>query len=223
MSDPSLVQISFKIKPEMPYDMKKFILSAFTDYYEKYYPEKILDVEECLRLRELYPVIGDLARNDAYHNIDMQICQLDSWDVYDIDNNEISHDDGHWLDEDGNEISSDDSGTYNEYITHFYIRTPERIMIEFYAESNDPLYISQELNTLIRKKSYAADGMVNIPLNVLQDNILFYIKINNNEISKTMNDIINIINKSSVTEEMTKDEALQTLVDLIIDGNLSVD
>lgn len=126
-------------------------------------------------------------------------------------------------DEDGNEISSDDSGTYNEYITHFYIRTPERIMIEFYAESNDPLYISQELNTLIRKKSYAADGMVNIPLNVLQDNILFYIKINNNEISKTMNDIINIINKSSVTEEMTKDEALQTLVDLIIDGNLSVD
>lgn len=126
-------------------------------------------------------------------------------------------------DEDGNEISSDDSGTYNEYITHFYIRTPERIMIEFYAESNDPLYISQELNTLIRKKSYAADGMVNIPLNALQDNTLFYIKINNNEISKTMNDIINIINKSSVTEEMTKDEALQTLVDLIIDGNLSVD
>lgn len=107
MSDPSLVQISFKIKPEMPYDMKKFILSAFTDYYEKYYPEKTLDVEECLRLRELYPVIGDLARNDAYHNIDMQICQLDSWDVYDIDNNEISHDNGHWLDEDGNEIPND--------------------------------------------------------------------------------------------------------------------
>lgn len=107
MSDPSLVQISFKIKPEMPYDMKKFILSAFTDYYEKYYPEKVLNVEECLRLRELYPAIGDLARNDAYHNIDMQICQLDSWDVYDIDNNEILHDDGHWLDEDGNEIPND--------------------------------------------------------------------------------------------------------------------
>ena len=48
MSDPSLVQISFKIKPEMPYDMKKFILSAFTDYYEKYYPEKILDVDDLL-------------------------------------------------------------------------------------------------------------------------------------------------------------------------------
>ena len=107
MSDPSLVQISFKIKPEMPYDMKKFILSAFTDYYEKYYPEKTLSVEECLRLRELYPAIGDLARNDAYHNIDMQICQLDVYDVYDLDTLEILHDNGHWLDENGNEIPND--------------------------------------------------------------------------------------------------------------------
>ena len=30
MSDPSLVQISFKIKPEMPYDMKKFIRFLFS-------------------------------------------------------------------------------------------------------------------------------------------------------------------------------------------------
>ena len=126
-------------------------------------------------------------------------------------------------DEDGNEIASDDSGVYNEYITHFYIRTPDKTMIEFYAESNDPLYISQELNTAIRKKAYASDDMVNIPLSALQNIILFYIKINNNEISKTMNDIINTINKSSVTEGMSKDEALQSLVDLIIDGNLSVD
>lgn len=107
MSDPSLVQISFKIKPEMPYDMKKFILSAFTDYYEKYYPKKTLSVEECLRLRELYPVIGDLTRNDAYHNIDFQTCQLDEWFVYDIDNNEILHDEMHRLDENGNEIPND--------------------------------------------------------------------------------------------------------------------
>ena len=38
-----------------------------------------------------------------------------------------------------------------------------------------------------------------------------------------MDDIINVINKSAVTEKMTKDEALQTIVDLIIEGNLSID
>ena len=52
MSDPSLVQITFKIKPEMPKDMKRFILYAFTDYYETYYPDKQVTYEEYLELRE---------------------------------------------------------------------------------------------------------------------------------------------------------------------------
>lgn len=104
MSDPSLVQISFKIKPEMPKDMKRFILYAFTDYYETYYPDKKVTHEEYLELREKYPVICDLNRNDAYHNVDKQNCQLDMFTVYDLDTLEILHDNGHWLDENGNEI-----------------------------------------------------------------------------------------------------------------------
>ena len=87
MSDPSLVQITFKIKPEMPKDMKRFILYAFTDYYETYYPDKVV--------------------NDAYHNVDKQNCQLDKYTVYDLDTLEILHDNGHWLDENGNEIPND--------------------------------------------------------------------------------------------------------------------
>lgn len=128
-------------------------------------------------------------------------------------------------DDEGNEIISDDSdsGVYNEYITSFVLRSPEGHEIRFGSEDQNELYISQELNQLIRKKASNDGGKVNLPLHILQDNILFYIKINNNEISKTMNDIINIINKSSVTEKMTKDEALQSIADLIIDGNLTID
>jgi hypothetical protein len=96
-------------------------------------------------------------------------------------------------------------------------------MIECGTQDNESMYISNELNAQIRTKATAVDGKVSIPLNVLTDNILFYIKISNDEISKTMNDIINIINKSSVTENMTKDEALQNLVDLVIEGGLDID
>lgn len=130
------------------------------------------------------------------------------------------------IDDDGNEIiieANEDSGVYNEYITSFIIRTPEGKDITFGSEEQHELYISQELNSIIRKKAYNSDGKVNIPLTALEDNILFYIKINNNEISKTMDDIINVINKSAITERMTKDEALQTIVDLVIEGNLSID
>lgn len=107
MSDPSLVQISFKIKPEMPKDMKRFILLAFTNYYIKYYPEKMPSMEECIKLREKYNPILSLNRNDAYHNIEQQTYVLDEYEVYDLDTLEILHDNGHWLDENGNEIPND--------------------------------------------------------------------------------------------------------------------
>jgi hypothetical protein len=127
--------------------------------------------------------------------------------------------------EDGEEsiIVEEDTGVYNEYITSFIIRTPEGVDITFGSEEQTELYISQDLNNIIRKKASNTDGKINIPLSAFDDSVLFYIKINNNEISKTMNDIINIINKSSVTEKMSKDEALQYIVDLVIDGNLSID
>jgi len=147
---------------------------------------------------------------------------IDPEDVFLVNEEEdtISYDD------DGNEIAFDideNSGVYNEYVTRFYIQTPTGEMIECGTQDNDSLYISNELNKQIRNKASAVDGKVAIPLSALTEDILFYIKISNDEISKTMNDIINCINKSDVTEKMTKDEALQTLIDLVIDGGLDVD
>ena len=146
---------------------------------------------------------------------------IDPEDVYLVNEEEdtISYDD------EGNEISNDDESVdiYNEYVSRFYIQTPDGEMIECGTQDNESLYISRELNEQIRRKASAVDGKASIPLNVLGDDILFYIKISNDEISKTMNDIINIINKSSVTENMDKDQALQSLIDLVIDGGLDID
>lgn len=147
---------------------------------------------------------------------------IDPEDVYLVNEEEdvISYDD------DGNEIdtSTDDLvGVYNEYITHFYIQTPNGEMIECGTQDQDALYISRELNTLIRKRAVATDGKVSIALSNLTDIMLFYIRIANDEISKTMNDIINVINKAAVTESMDKDQVLQSLVDLVIDGGLNID
>lgn len=125
--------------------------------------------------------------------------------------------------ENGEFIFDDDTGIYNEYITYFYIKTPDGNKIKFGSEDQDSLYISRELNDLIRRKATPDGGMVNIPLSAFKDNVLFYIKIINNEISKTMYDIINVLDKGSITEYMTKDQALQSIVDLIIDGRLNID
>lgn len=89
MSNPCLVQFTFKIKSNMPTDMKKFLLFAFTNYYTEHYPAKKPDHKtDIVPLFEKYPQILDMWRNDAYHNVDLQTCQLDSFDLYDIDTNE---------------------------------------------------------------------------------------------------------------------------------------
>lgn len=125
--------------------------------------------------------------------------------------------------DDEDAININDIISYNEYITKFIIRTPNGEEIEFGSQDQDPLYISNELNKIIRKKASNANGKVNIPLSALGDDILFFIKINNNEISKTMNDIIKLINSAQSIEGKTKDEILQTLVDLVIEGGLNID
>lgn len=136
------------------------------------------------------------------------------------DNNYISDDDD---ENEDNVVVDEESSIYNEYITRFIIRDPEGNDIEFGTEDQDQMYISNELNQIIRRKAKNTDGMINIPLGALTDTILFYVKINNNEFSKIMNQIINIINKSSVTSTLTADTALQSLVDAVVDGGVTID
>ena len=81
MSDPSFVHISFKIKPEMPSGMKQYLLLAFTDYYTKYFPDQKPTQEEIEKLTREYEPIATLWRNDVYHNVGFQRCQLDPWDM----------------------------------------------------------------------------------------------------------------------------------------------
>lgn len=177
-------------------------LPAFQDFFD-------VDIN-AIKLTDL-----DGLNLNKYHLI------IDPEDVFLVNEEEdtISYDD------DGNEIAVEDenTGVYNEYVTRFYIQTDQGEMIECGTQDYESLYISRELNDQIRRKAAAVDGKVSIPLSALGDNILFYIKISNDEISKTMNDIINTINKAAVTESMDKDQTLQKLVDLVIDGGLDID
>ena len=113
--------------------------------------------------------------------------------------------------------------TYYEYITNFIIRTPNGDEITFGSEDQDGLYLSNEMNEIIRKKAYNTNDMINVPLNAIKDIECFYILLNNNEISKTMNDIKDVINKGAITSSLSKSEALQRLVDLVIEGGIVID
>lgn len=157
-----------------------------------------------------------------YENLKKYTLVIDPENII-LENEEEDTITGYNDDDDEVETIMDDVGLYNEYITYFTIITPNGNEIKFGSEDQDSLYISQELNTIIRKKAIPDNGKVNISLFDIKDIPLFYVKINNNELYKTMNDIKNVINKGSITKNLTKEQALQQIVDLVINGHLSID
>ena len=180
----------------------------------------IIAIEWSEAFRQFFMIDTDTVRLYDSLDIDLKryylIINTEDIEVVNDEEDTIAYDDGEFI--------VDEVETYNEYITEFIIKTDTGEELICNSDTQDPLYISNDFNFIIRKKAKnAGSSRIAISLDALQDIPLFYIKLNNNELSKTMDDIINIINKSSVTSTLTKEEALQNIVDLVISGGLDVD
>ena len=114
------------------------------------------------------------------------------------------------------------SDIYNEYVTKFIIASKAGEEIEIHTEDFDRLYLSSELNSVIRKRATNDNDRLSIPLSAIGDDYMFYVVIHNNELSKTMEDLMDIINKNDITKSMDKDQLLQRFVDTTIEGDLYI-
>jgi len=84
------------------------------------------------------------------------------------------------------------------------------------------MYLSNELNDIIRSDSLPIDGKLYIDLSKLEDVALFFVKIHNNELSRVMDAIKDIINKNEVTKSFTSSQILQEFMRSLIDGHLDI-
>ena len=118
----------------------------------------------------------------------------------------------------------DDDNTapiYNEYITEFDILQGN----ELHHITNDKdvkLYISNELNSIIRKKGEPLDGKISIDLPDLKNITLFIIPIENNELSKTLEHLEDLLNKNSTIKGLDIHQLLQAVIDTVIEGGLNI-
>ncbi|MBP5595732.1 MAG: hypothetical protein J6Y02_10145 [Pseudobutyrivibrio sp.] len=112
------------------------------------------------------------------------------------------------------------SETYNEYITEFIVETPSGEQFTIGTEDSDEMYITNELNDIIRRKAMPVDGKISIPMQYLVDMPILLVIIHNNELSKAMERIMHIIDKNAVTKSMDRHQLLQTYIEAIIEGNL---
>lgn len=118
----------------------------------------------------------------------------------------------------------DEEDVYSEYITKFYIKTPTGEEIPIYSETEDKLYISNTLNSLIRKKSTPDNGRFSLPLAIVKDEPLFFIVLHNNDLMKALEDVKDCIDKNEITKSkgMTKDKIVNKFINTIIVSNLSI-
>lgn len=126
--------------------------------------------------------------------------------------------------EEDDDLSSDEDGApiFNEYITEFDVLEGDT-SYPITNDKNIKLYISSELNTVIRKKGEPVDGKICIDFSELKDaSALFIIPIENNELSKTLEHLENLLNKNSTIKGMDIHQMLQAVIDTVIEGGLNI-
>ena len=122
-------------------------------------------------------------------------------------------------DDEGNSVT-----LYNEYICEFDVfqtNTGETFHIS--NDQNAKLYISNELNSVIRRKGVPMDGKISIDFTELAPiDTVFIVPIQNNELSKTLEHLEDLLNKNSTSKGMNIHQLLQALIDTVIEGGLNI-
>lgn len=127
---------------------------------------------------------------------------------------------------------------FNEYIDSIIIKDPNGNICDIHTSNNDNLYITLDLNNLIneyldgndKQKERSnliytdEDNNIIVDLKAVQENeiLLFAMQLHNNDLSKTLEKVNDILNKSSVTEKMNRHQLLQELNNTLIEGGLGV-
>lgn len=128
------------------------------------------------------------------------------------------------MDSEDNAADDDSEDIYSEYISKFYIKTPNGEEIVIRSETDDKLYLSNTLNKIIRKKAIKDNGRFSIPFAHLKDEPLFFIVLHNNDLMKALDDVKDCIDKNDITrgKDVTKDTLINRFINTIILSNLSI-
>lgn len=162
---------------------------------------------------ELFEIEGNLVQLNA--ELDPKNLRM----VIDPNSIELENDE----DDDLSSIGGEDSGVsiYNEYICEFDVADDEE-MYHIASDKGTKLYISNELNSIIRRKGEPIDGKIYIDFSELKVSGLFIIPIENNELSKTLDHLTNLLNKNSVVSSFNIHDLFQAVVDTVIEGGLNI-
>ena len=117
----------------------------------------------------------------------------------------------------------DGTGDISEHIISFKFQLTNGETYTIETEDKRDFYISNQLNEIIRKSAIPDDELIKIPISLLREETpLFFFRIENNELTKTLNKLKQIINVKPVTESFNLDSILQEFIDTVIEGQIGL-
>lgn len=127
---------------------------------------------------------------------------------------------------DSSEDDDDDTSgvIYDEYTPSFDIIYPDGRQITFHTADEDNIYLTEDLNKLLKsKKAKEDDGIYTIAMDHLKNiPVVFTVKIQNKELQRTLERSKHIIDREKDTSSFTKDEIVREFITANADGGINV-
>lgn len=178
----------------------------------------------------------------AKHLLESSVIEMkwnpEFYELFQVDLNMISIDeetnvDGMYMSIDSALIDSDDDDDddesngllYDEFIPSFDIIYPNGNRITFHTQEEDNIYITKDLNKLIKSKKTKENekGIYVIPLeSVKHIPVIFTMKVQNNELQRTLERSKHIINRRKDTCSYTKDTIIREFITANTEGGINL-
>lgn len=130
------------------------------------------------------------------------------------------------IDDESDEEDLDDptgeasSGTYVTYVT---VQLLDGTKEEVKTSDSDQLFLHQDLISYLEDADVNEDtGLYELDMNKMKDVVLFNIDVRNNELSKTMNTIMHIIDNKTGTKSYNRQSILQAFIDNNLAGGIKL-
>ena len=129
---------------------------------------------------------------------------------------DIIDDDSDEDDEDGAEMSE------STYVYSFIVKTGNGSEYTIRTNNSDPIYLHNDLVELMNNEDCDEDGVYEIEMEKLRDMSIFIIDIQNDELSKVMKQVKNLIDNKTTIKSHNRNSILETFIDTNLSGHIKI-
>lgn len=130
------------------------------------------------------------------------------------------------IDDESDEEDLDDptgESSSGSYVTYVTVQLPDGTKEEVKTSDSDQLFLHQDLISYLEDADINEEsGLYELDMNKMKDVVLFNIDVRNNELSKTMNTIMHIIDNKAGTKSYNRKSILQAFIDNNLAGGIKL-